>query len=407
MSSVTNMGAMFIVRFVWAPNLQSSPPLARRSRPMPSRLSSRISSRIAYALLSTRQWAKKFNQPLSWDTSSVTKMYYLFNVRRHITPTVFVESGHSRVHMLLAPPLAPPRHHAPPPRLTPRPASYVLVSTRQRASAFNQPLNWDTSSVKTMVWMFQVRSSPCPAPNLQSSPPRVHAACAAPVPFCILFPPSNSTGRVVLQPATELQHVQRHRHGRHVSGALRACPGPPAFSRSPSRACRLRRHRPTPSHLPALTPRPASYALLSTRQLAKAFNQPLSFDTSSVTNMEVMFRVRADRALAPTNIQSGPSLRAACAAPRSHTSGPAPCTASHARLSIRQEAFAFNQPLSFDTSSVTNMGFMFDVRSARDLGPQPSVGTLPVRAACTAAAPRPLASRPAPHPALHALLSTR
>ena len=28
-------------------------------------------------------------------------------------------------------------------------------------------------------------------------------------------------------------------------------------------------------------------------------------------------------------------------------------------------ASAFNQPLSFDTSSVTDMGFMFQVRSAR------------------------------------------
>ena len=36
----------------------------------------------------------------------------------------------------------------------------------------------------------------------------------------------------------------------------------------------------------------ASYALLSTRQLAYSFNQPLSFDTSSVTNTVSMFGVR-------------------------------------------------------------------------------------------------------------------
>jgi hypothetical protein len=44
-------------------------------------------------------------------------------------------------------------------------------------------------------------------------------------------------------------------------------------------------------------------------------------------------------------------------------------------LSTRQDARAFNQPLSFDTSKVTTMtsihGGMFAVRSARALGPKP------------------------------------
>ena len=46
--------------------------------------------------------------------------------------------------------------------------------------------------------------------------------------------------------------------------------------------------------------RPASYALLSTRQKAKAFNQPLSVDTSSVITMRKMFKVRFARALPPS-----------------------------------------------------------------------------------------------------------
>ena len=50
---------------------------------------------------------------------------------------------------------------------------------------------------------------------------------------------------------------------------------------------------------PRPTPRSASYALLSTRQLASAFNQPLSFDTSKVTSMGYMFYVRSARALPP------------------------------------------------------------------------------------------------------------
>ena len=61
-------------------------------------------------------FASAFNRPLSLDTSSVTDMGRMF----------------------------------------------------YSASAFNQPLSFDTSSVTTMYHMFSVRSSPCPAPNLQS-----------------------------------------------------------------------------------------------------------------------------------------------------------------------------------------------------------------------------------------------
>jgi len=50
-----------------------------------------------------------------------------------------------------------------------------------------------------------------------------------------------------------------------------------------------------PAHLaPHRTP-----SFDSTRQGASAFNQPLSFDTSSVTDMYRMFYVRSARALAP------------------------------------------------------------------------------------------------------------
>eukprot|EP00964_Phaeocystis_antarctica_P133609 scaffold97822_cov51-Phaeocystis_antarctica.AAC.1 len=58
----------------------------------------------------------------------------------------------------------------------------------------------------------------------------------------------------------------------------------------------VRCRRPTPSAFRA-APRPASYALLSTRQEASAFNQPLSFDTSSLTTMSYMFYVRSAHAL--------------------------------------------------------------------------------------------------------------
>ena len=55
---------------------------------------------------------------------------------------------------------------------------------------------------------------------------------------------------------------------------------------------------PTPSASRSAS-RPASYALHLTWQRADAFNQPLSFDTSSVTTMDNMFYVRSARALPP------------------------------------------------------------------------------------------------------------
>ena len=67
-----------------APNLQLSLPLhaacaavARRFPPPPAR----TSPRIVCPRFDSRQDASAFNQPLSFDTSSVTTMYYMFHVR--------------------------------------------------------------------------------------------------------------------------------------------------------------------------------------------------------------------------------------------------------------------------------------------------------------------------------------
>ena len=101
---------------------------------------------------------------------------------------------------------------------------------------------------------------------------------------------------------------------------------------------------------------------------ARAFNQPLSFDTSRVTDMHGMFYVRFSPCPDP-NLQSGPPLHAACGTSPAiwllpaHTS---PGTVSPP-FDSRQGASAFNQPLVLDTSSVTNMMYMFRVRSARAL----------------------------------------
>eukprot|EP00964_Phaeocystis_antarctica_P130692 scaffold94562_cov58-Phaeocystis_antarctica.AAC.9 len=70
-------------------------------------------------------------------------------------------------------------------------------------------------------------------PPANALPPPAHTSLR------IVRPPFDSAGRVGLQPAAELRHVQRHNHAPHVRGALRACPSPPAFTAGPSRrACR-------------------------------------------------------------------------------------------------------------------------------------------------------------------------
>merc|ERR1712086_940642 len=108
--------------------------------------------------------AKAFNQPLSFDTSKVTKMQQMF----------------------------------------------------YWAEAFNQPLSFDTSKVTNMYGMFQVRSARARALSLESGPPR---ACRLrrrhPTPSHlpgrtssrIACPPFDSAERVQVQPAAQLRHV--------------------------------------------------------------------------------------------------------------------------------------------------------------------------------------------------------
>ena len=84
---------------------------------------------------------------------------------------------------------------------------------------------------------------------------------------------------------------------------------------------------------------------------AAAFNQPLSFDTSSVTDMTQMFHAAAFNQ--PLSFDTSN------------------VTTMHAMFYV---AAAFNQPLSFDTSSVFDMYYMFGVCSARALGPSLQLG---------------------------------
>ena len=169
-----------------------------------------------------------------------------------------------------------------------------------------------------------LRACPGPPSLLQLSPVRacrLRRQCPTPSRLAvrtsprIVYSPVDSAESVGLQPAAELGHVQRHTHGPHVQSALRACPGLPAFSRA--EPC-MPLEPPSPHFLSPPDPHPAPHrmhALLSTRQGALAFDQPLSLDTSSVTRMDHMFRVRSARALG-----SQPSV------------GPSPaCRLSHLR----------------------------------------------------------------------------
>ena len=194
-------------------------------------------------------------------------------------------------------PLAPlPPHAFPPPQPTPRPASHALLSTRQSTSAFNQPLSLDTFSVTDMrscmrymymcMTCFTCARLACHAPlafglafpeHAPLAPPPLQALSASPAsrPTAsprVACPPFDSAARVSVQPAAELRHVQRHGYGPHVLRALRACSAP-QHSVGPSPCTRrLRCRSPTPWRLPAHTSRPASHALLSTRQEANSLS---------------------------------------------------------------------------------------------------------------------------------------
>ena len=96
------------------------------------------------------------------------------------------------------------------------------------------------------------------------------------------------------------------------------------------------------------------------------FNQPLNLDTSSVTDMTAMFYVRSARALPPIRNRVLACTRRLPTPSRPQAPMP---PASHVLLSTLQNATAFNQPLSFDTSKVTDMQLMgrpmFGVRCLR------------------------------------------
>ena len=183
-----------------------------------------------------------FNQPLILNTSSVTNMYGMF----------------------------------------------------KGTQAFNQPLTLDTSSVTDMREMFAVCSCARLIPTQQfcvptrTSPPVVYAPHFESAVFEGVRPAAesrhvqchNHVQDVLLrlqqlgcvQPAAESRHVQSDGHEQDVCGVLLRSPQSQQL-RVPTRTSLFYRTRP-----------------ISNRQ-GSVFNQPLSLDTSSVTNMQQMFEV--------------------------------------------------------------------------------------------------------------------
>ena len=159
-----------------------APPLASRSRSAPLQPAPHRVSRAC----NPRQHAYAFNQPLSWDTSGVTNMQSMFDVRPNPHPQIHIpahlvyllQSAESRpvprtlrVHTAGARARLPPSAAYSSPR-TARPA----CDPWQGATAFNQPLSWDTSGVTNMVGMFYVRLTALCHEPAQS---RLHTACTA------------------------------------------------------------------------------------------------------------------------------------------------------------------------------------------------------------------------------------
>ena len=241
-------------------------------------------------------------------------------------------------------------------------------------------LSLDTSSVTDMRGMFYVRPrAPCARSSVGLSPAnrssRHHPTPLSPPLACTsrslwqcphLAKPHgislDSAGSVGVRPGAESRHVRSHNHVRHVLCApdapnpRRVFPCKPLEPPSP--------HAPLPSPCLHLAPC-TSYVLVSTRQGALAFNQPLDLDTSSVTDMRGMFLVRPRVPCAQPPV--GPCPCTLLAPPSPHAPLPSPClhlAPPHiAAVSTRQAASAFNQPLGLDTSSVIDMSGMFSVRT--------------------------------------------
>ena len=191
-----------------------------------------------------------------------------------------------------------------------------------------------------------------------------------------------SAGRDGLQPAPELGHLRRHGHELHVYGALLPAPRPPqpaVAALSPAR-CMHTPRSPAASRLPARSlPRTVCPAC-DPRQYARAFNQPLSWDTSRVTDMRYTFYVRCFSRAYPARPARKPAV------------APSPM---HAACTSRCSP----PPASWPAARPAPCALLATLGSSRRPSISRWAGTLPASRTCatylTCAAPRPLLPLPA------------
>ena len=343
-SGVTDMSHMFEVRSDRP--LYSDPHPARTPTRAP-RAASYIASHFDSPLIQScpprcgsAQGAAKFNQPLRFDTSSVTSMRAMFNMsaddpdpcRRRLSwwstfnsPLSFDTSsvtsmagmfqGASAFNQALS-------------------FDTQNVNDMSRmfrgATAYDQPLSFDTSQVTDMADMFAQASAFNKPMSFATSDLRdMHAMFQHATDFnqAMSFDTSSVTDMsYMLQGATSFYQPLYFDFARVIDMscmlAVTSCTG-----RSSFRGRRAQQLSCLPEDEPLLFNNPITLNTSSTRVTdlsgmfeGSRFNQPVSLDTSGVTSMKAMFR----------------------------------------------QASAFNQPLSFDTSSVTDMSDMFQNATAFD-----------------------------------------
>ena len=318
------------------------------------------------------------------------------------------------------------RHLLPPDPYTSPCTVCSPFDSRQGTSAFNQPLSFDTSSVTNMHRMFDVRSSPCPVPYLQSSP-HLHAACAA---IARRLPPlpARTSPRTVCPPFDSRQRAYSLSDANKLlvrcawagTSAFATAgygsswgPGtcPATFTTKASLKTAVEAYNANPTTAIATYGPIADWGVSGITDMGGLFYNLKNFDadvsnwdTSGVTDMSSMFQVRSTPVLPP--ICSRTSTARWTPSPLSVGLHPRPHRTVCPPFGSRQGASAFNQPLSFDTSSVTTMYAMFKVRSSPCPAPNLQSSLLPCTLRLRRGRPPPPASRPAPRPASYALPST-
>ena len=139
--------------------------------------------------------------------------------------------------------------------------------------------------------MFRVRSSRTKhGPTHHLPPPGSQGRTSTPAPYGHDALLSMSAAREVIQSAAGLGHLPRHEHAINVTIALIY-----AHAATLNLGTQFLRRRRPPRAAHTLPRISYGVCFSTTRQDTFEFNQPLSWDTSSVTNMRDMFSVRFAR----------------------------------------------------------------------------------------------------------------